>query len=46
MRYGRWVAGFMLLMAALAGCAGLSEEERCKKQGGVWKGTYCEMQSR
>ncbi|HKZ05079.1 MAG TPA: hypothetical protein VJU81_06365 [Methylomirabilota bacterium] len=46
MRHGHWIAGLALVMVALAGCAGLSDEERCKKQGGYWKGTYCEMQTR
>lgn len=46
MRCARWIAGLTLLTVSFVGCVGLSNEERCKKQGGVWKGTYCEMQSR
>jgi hypothetical protein len=46
MHYQHWIAGLVLVMAALAGCAGTSDEKRCKEEGGYWKGTYCEMQTR
>jgi len=46
MHYGPWIAGLAVVLALLGGCVGLSDEERCKKQGGYWKGTYCEMQTR
>jgi hypothetical protein len=40
--------GMSLLVAALglAACAGQSDEERCKTDGGVWKQNACEHSSR
>ena len=37
-----------LLAVALAmtACAGQSDEERCKRGGGIWKGDACEYSSR
>ena len=36
-----WVAMLMLLALGVTSCA-MSEETRCKKGGGVWRGTMCE----
>jgi len=40
--------GMSLLVAALglAACAGQSDEERCKTDGGVWRQNACENSSR
>jgi hypothetical protein len=40
--------GMILLVAVLglAACAGQSDEERCKTDGGVWKQNACEHSSR
>ena len=35
------LATLLVLMLGVAGCA-MSEETRCKKGGGVWRGTSCE----
>jgi hypothetical protein len=37
-----------LLVAVLTmtACAGQSDEERCKRGGGIWKGDACEYSSR
>jgi hypothetical protein len=36
--------GVLLLLAVgLTACA-TSEEARCQRSGGVWKGTFCEQQ--
>ena len=35
----------LLLMVGVAACA-MSEETRCKKGGGVWRGTMCETPAR
>jgi PBP1b-binding outer membrane lipoprotein LpoB len=34
------------LALVFAGCASMSDEERCKKEGGVWRGSICERQAR
>ena len=39
-------ATLMLLTLALAGCATMSDEERCKKEGGVWRDKICERQAK
>jgi hypothetical protein len=36
----------MLLTLALAGCATMSDEERCTKEGGVWRDKICERQAK
>jgi hypothetical protein len=33
----------MIVAVGLAACAGMSDEERCKRDGGVWKSKACEM---
>jgi len=39
-----WIAATVMIIAlAAAACAGMSDEERCKKDGGVWKSKACEM---
>ena len=35
-----------LLTLAFAGCATMSDEERCKKEGGVWRDKICERQAK
>jgi hypothetical protein len=35
-----------LLTLTLAGCATMSDEERCKEEGGVWRVTICERQAK
>ena len=37
-----WIAALLFLMVGVTACA-MSEETRCKKGGGVWRGTACEM---
>ena len=39
------LAVLMLAMVAATACA-MSEETRCKKGGGVWRGTMCETPAR
>ena len=39
-------ASLTLLTLALGGCATMSDEERCKKEGGVWRDKICERQAR
>lgn len=41
------VLGALLALAiGAAGCATMSEEERCKRSGGVWQQTFCERPAR
>ena len=40
-----WIAVLMLLAFGGTACA-MSEETRCKKGGGVWRGTMCETPAR
>ena len=35
-----------LCASTLAGCATMSDEERCKKEGGVWNNKMCERQTK
>jgi hypothetical protein len=35
-----------LLTLTFAGCATMSDEERCKKEGGVWHDKICERQAK
>jgi len=39
------LATLLLLMVGVTACA-MSEETRCKKGGGVWRGTMCETPAR
>lgn len=41
----RLLAALMLVTVGLTACA-MSEETRCKKGGGVWRGTFCETPGR
>jgi hypothetical protein len=42
-----WIAATLMIVAiGMAGCAGMSDEERCKRDGGVWKSRACEMQTK
>jgi hypothetical protein len=46
MRKRPWIAAILIIVAiGAAACAGMSAEERCKKDGGVWKSKACEMPS-
>ena len=38
--------GLLIVALGLAACAGQSDEERCKTDGGVWKQNSCESSSR
>jgi hypothetical protein len=38
--------GLLVAAFGLAACAGQSDEERCKTDGGVWKQNTCESSSR
>ena len=39
-----WIVAALLIVAiGTAACAGMSDEERCKRDGGVWKSKFCEM---
>jgi len=40
-----WIAMVMLLTVGVSACA-MSEETRCQKDGGVWRGTFCETPAR
>ena len=40
-----WIALLILVTVAATACA-MSEETRCRKGGGVWRGTMCEMPAR
>ena len=35
-----------LFALTFAGCATMSDEERCKKEGGVWNNKMCERQTK
>lgn len=35
-----------LFTLSFAGCMTMSDEERCKKEGGVWNNRMCERQAR
>jgi hypothetical protein len=39
-------ATLTLLTLVLAGCATMSDEERCKSEGGVWRDKICERQAK
>jgi hypothetical protein len=39
-------ATLTLLTSALGGCATMSDEERCRKEGGVWHDKMCERQAK
>jgi hypothetical protein len=42
-----WIAATLMIVAiSMAACAGMSDEERCKRDGGVWKSRACEMQTK
>ena len=46
MRKRAWIAAILMIVAiGMAACAGMSDEERCKKGGGVWKSKACEQPS-
>ena len=46
MRKRSWIAAILMIVAVgVAGCASMSDEERCKRDGGVWKSKACEMPS-
>ena len=40
------LATLTLLTAALGGCATMSDEEHCRKEGGVWHDKMCERQAK
>ena len=40
------VAFLTLLALSCAGCVTMSDEERCKKEGGVWNNKMCERQAK
>ena len=40
-----WIAVVMLLTVGATACV-MSDETRCKKGGGVWRGTMCETPAR
>ena len=47
MRKRSWIAVTLMIVAiGMAACAGMSDEERCKRDGGVWKSKACEMQTK
>jgi hypothetical protein len=47
MRTGCWIVATLMIVAfGLSACAGMSDEDRCKKDGGVWKSKACEMPAR
>jgi hypothetical protein len=47
MRKRSWIAATLMIVAiGTAACAGMSDEERCKRDGGVWKSRSCEMQAK
>jgi hypothetical protein len=39
-------ATLTLLAPALGGCATMSDEEHCRKEGGVWHDKMCERQAK
>ena len=44
MRKRSWIAAILMIVAVgMAGCASMSDEERCKRDGGVWKSKACEI---
>ena len=44
MRKRSWIAATLMIVAiGMAACAGMSDEERCKRDGGVWKSKACEI---
>lgn len=40
------LAVLSLCTLAFAGCMTMSDEERCKKEGGVWNNRMCERPTR
>ena len=36
----------LVVVFAMAACAGQSDEERCRGGGGIWKGGSCEYSGR
>jgi hypothetical protein len=46
MKTRSWIAAtLMIVVIGMAACASMSDEERCKRDGGVWKSKACEMPS-
>ena len=47
MRKRSWIGVTLMIVAiGTTACAGMSDEERCKRDGGVWKSKACEMQTK
>jgi hypothetical protein len=47
MRKRSWIAATLMIVAiGVAACATMSDEERCQRDGGVWKSKACEMPGR
>jgi len=42
----RWWAAILILLALGVTSCAMSEEARCKKDGGIWRGTICETPAR